>query len=151
MKDIEIFHLHRSRIPTPLFRQIVQDIDIMLVQYGPPAEHETQEATSQFVSPVSILSCFSDHQCTYMFHPQIFNHLIAIFGFAFKNRPVSIIEGHFTGVEYYFTGLTICSLPILFMEVNLKTDYFTEKLDVIAQVMAECNGKTYFFVINFKG
>jgi hypothetical protein len=67
MKDMEIFHLHRSRIPTALFKQIVQSIDVMLVQYGPPFEHRTKEATSRFVSPVSV-SHFSNHQCTHTFH-----------------------------------------------------------------------------------
>lgn len=53
MKDIDIFHLHRSQIPTALFKSIVQDIDIMLLQYGPPIEHETEEASSRFLSSVS--------------------------------------------------------------------------------------------------
>ena len=53
MTDIEIFHVRRSRMPTALFKSIVEDIDSMLVQYGPPIEHQTEEATSQFLSPVS--------------------------------------------------------------------------------------------------
>jgi hypothetical protein len=52
LRDIGTFELHRSRIPTALFRSIVQDIDMMLVQYGPPTDHETEEATSRFLSPV---------------------------------------------------------------------------------------------------
>jgi hypothetical protein len=35
MDDIGTFDLYRSRIPTALFKSIVQDIDVMLVQYGP--------------------------------------------------------------------------------------------------------------------
>jgi len=58
MKDIATFELHRSRIPTTLFKSIVQDIDIMLVQYGPPIEHETEEARSRFLSPVSASQLF---------------------------------------------------------------------------------------------
>ena len=42
--DIEAFDLRRSRIPTALFKSIVEDIDLMLVQYGPPIEHCTEEA-----------------------------------------------------------------------------------------------------------
>jgi hypothetical protein len=53
MHDIKTFHLHRSRIPTALFKSIVQDIDIMVLQYGTQINHETEEATSRFLSPVS--------------------------------------------------------------------------------------------------
>ena len=60
MDDIGTFDLYRSRIPTALFKSIVQDIDVMLVQYGPPIEHSTEEARSRFLSPVSA-SHFSDH------------------------------------------------------------------------------------------
>jgi hypothetical protein len=52
MNDIATFDLYRSRIPTSLFRSIVQDMDILLSQYGPPVEHETEEATSWFLAPV---------------------------------------------------------------------------------------------------
>ena len=37
--------LHRCRISTTLFKSIVQDIDIMLVQYEPPIEHKTEEGS----------------------------------------------------------------------------------------------------------
>ena len=53
LTDINTFELHRSRIPTALFKSIVQDIDIRLVEYGPPIQHETEEARSRFLSPVS--------------------------------------------------------------------------------------------------
>jgi hypothetical protein len=53
MEDIETFDLHRSRMPTTVFKSIVQDIDLMLVQYGPPIDHETEEVRSWFLSPVS--------------------------------------------------------------------------------------------------
>jgi hypothetical protein len=52
MNDITTFDLYRSRIPTSLFRSIVQDMDVLLSQYGPPIEHETEEATSRFLAPV---------------------------------------------------------------------------------------------------
>jgi hypothetical protein len=52
MNDIATFELYRSRIPTSLFRSIVQDMDVLLHQYGPPIEHETEEATSRFLAPV---------------------------------------------------------------------------------------------------
>jgi hypothetical protein len=55
LKDIGTFELHRSRIPTTLFKSIIQDMDMMMVQYGPLPEHEHQEATSRFLSPVRMI------------------------------------------------------------------------------------------------
>jgi hypothetical protein len=55
MNDIETFELHRSRIPTDLFKSIMQDIGMTMVQYGPLPEHEHEEATSRFLFPVRII------------------------------------------------------------------------------------------------
>ena len=55
MRDIPTFEVHRSRIPTHLFKAIVMDMDDMLIQYGPPFEHETEESRSRFLSPVRII------------------------------------------------------------------------------------------------
>jgi hypothetical protein len=52
MNDVATFDLHRSRIPTSLFRSIVEDMDVLLPQYGPIMEHESEEATSRFLAPV---------------------------------------------------------------------------------------------------
>src|SRR5258708_3887342 len=58
MTEIATFEVHRSRIPTTLFKTIVQDIDILLMQYGPPIEHTTAETSSLFLSPVSASQLF---------------------------------------------------------------------------------------------
>lgn len=55
LQDIETFRLHRSRIPTDVFKAIVTDLDVMLMQYGPLPEHETEEARSRFFSPVRVI------------------------------------------------------------------------------------------------
>jgi len=55
LKDIGTFEIHRARIPTDLFQSIVMDLDVMLVQYGPPAEHNNEEARSRFFSPVKLV------------------------------------------------------------------------------------------------
>jgi hypothetical protein len=52
MNDVATFGLYCSRIPTSLFKSIVEDMDLLLLQYGPPDEHETAEATSRFFAPV---------------------------------------------------------------------------------------------------
>ena len=56
--DIETFELHRSRIPTDLFKSIIEDMDLMLLQYGSPSQHSTEEATSRFLSPVKMTQSF---------------------------------------------------------------------------------------------
>ena len=54
-EDVATFDLHRSRIPTSLLKSIVQDMDVLLAQYGPPSAHRTEETTSRFLSPVSMI------------------------------------------------------------------------------------------------
>jgi hypothetical protein len=51
MHDVPLFTLRRSRIPTALFKDIVKDMDILMIQYGTP---ETEVARSRFLAPVSI-------------------------------------------------------------------------------------------------
>jgi hypothetical protein len=53
LRDIDTFELHRSRIPTALFKEMVKDMDLMLMQYGTPVEHQTEEASSRFIAPVT--------------------------------------------------------------------------------------------------
>lgn len=90
MNDMKTFELSRFRIPTSLFRSILEDMDILLPQYGPLSIHPTEEATSRFFAP-------------------IYNRLISKFGFAFINRPEYMIEGRIPTrgrVEYFFKGRT---------------------------------------------
>lgn len=118
LRDIATFDLYRSRIPTSLFRSIVQDMDVLLHQYGPPFEHATEEATSQFLAP-------------------IFNHLVALFGFAFRNLPESIRSITGRKIEYRFEAFGF--VGALFIEVRLELGGAKERMDVIAQVIAQCN------------
>lgn len=120
LDDIGTFNLHRSRIPTDLFRSILEDMDVLLVQYGPLPAHRNEEAASRFLSP-------------------IFNRLIAQFDFAFQNLPETIIEGHISTrgrIKHYFKAFGLISL--LFIEVKFKISNEAERLDAIAQVIAEC-------------
>ena len=52
-RDMETFEIHRARIPTSLFKEIVQDIEIAMKQYGEPVQHKNEEARSRFLAPVS--------------------------------------------------------------------------------------------------
>ncbi|KAM6503629.1 hypothetical protein JOM56_000572 [Amanita muscaria] len=113
--DIGTFEIHRSRIPTHLFRSIVIDKDIMLMQYGAPPQHKTEEARLRFFSLV-------------------FNHLV-------KNEPQTMIDGHIGTqgcIEYFFKALG--AVAVLCIEMRLKVGNDDERLKIIAQVIAECNG-----------
>ena len=52
LEDIETFELSRVRIPTSLFRSILEDMDIVMRQYGPNFQHPNVEATSRYMAPV---------------------------------------------------------------------------------------------------
>lgn len=54
LRDAPLFNLHRSRIPTALFKNIVKDMDFLLIQYGSLGNHDTKEARSRLFAPVSI-------------------------------------------------------------------------------------------------
>ena len=82
--------------------------------------------------------------------PQIFNHLVAEFGFAFRNLPESLINGRISTkgrIEHHFRAFG--SITILVIEVKYKVGNATERLDGIAQVIAECAGQSPFLMLNF--
>jgi hypothetical protein len=71
--------------------------------------------------------------------------LVAQFGFAFRNLPESIIDGRVTTrgkIEYHFKAFG--SIAALFIEVKLKIGSGKERMDAIAQVIAECDGQASF-------
>ncbi|KAF8622535.1 hypothetical protein AX15_006941 [Amanita polypyramis BW_CC] len=122
LRDIGTFEIHRSRIPTHLFKLIVIDMDIMLMQYGAPPEHKTEEARSRFFSPV-------------------FNHLVKQFTFMLRNKPETMIDGRIGTqgrIEYFFK--TFGAVAVLCIEMKLKVGNDDERLKIIAQVIAECDG-----------
>lgn len=52
LEGIRTFNLYRSRIPTKLFRSIVEDMDVLLTQYGPLPDQMNEETRSCFLAPV---------------------------------------------------------------------------------------------------
>ncbi|KIL56851.1 hypothetical protein M378DRAFT_172333 [Amanita muscaria Koide BX008] len=122
LRDIGTFEIHRSRIPTHLFRSIVIDIDIMLMQYGAPPQHKTEEARSRFISPV-------------------FNHLVKQFAFMLRNKPETMIDGRIGThgrIEYLYEAFDL--VAVLCIEIKLRVGNDDERLKIIAQVIAECDG-----------
>ena len=54
--DMQAFDIHRARIPTSLFKAMVEDLDVVMNQYGEPRDHKNEEARSRFLAPVSTQS-----------------------------------------------------------------------------------------------
>jgi hypothetical protein len=74
---------------------------------------------------------------------QIFNRLVAQFGSSFQNTPESLMNGHIATrgkIEYYFK--TFSALTVVFVEARLKVGSVEERMNAIAQVMAECDSQT---------
>jgi hypothetical protein len=115
-------------------------MDVMLVQYGPPHVHKTEEARSRFFSPVSMLR--SSHDVKAHYDPQIFNHLVKQFSFMLRSNPETIIAGRIGTrgrIEYFFQAFG--AIAILCIEMKLKVGNEEERLDAIAQAISECDGK----------
>jgi len=119
--DATFFDLHRSRIPTSLFRAILEDMNIMLIQYGNMQRQTTEEARSRFIAP-------------------IFNHLVAQFGGSIRNTSESLLNGPITKtgrLEYRFEVFGAMSAVVV-VEAKLELGTTPERMDAIAQVIAEC-------------
>jgi hypothetical protein len=56
-ENIPLFEIRRSRIPTTVVKQIVEDMDILLIQYGTLERDgiNSEQAWSRFFAPVSFL------------------------------------------------------------------------------------------------
>lgn len=136
--DAPSFDLHRSRIPTPIFKSIVEEMDVKLTDYGDLRSQLTEEARSRFFSPVSTVTIpfYLKHLVNIN---QIFDYLGAQFGGWFRDTPEMLMRGRITTkgrVEYQFMTFS-SSLAILFIEVKLN---IKNRLDAISQVIAECDG-----------
>ncbi|KAF8329679.1 uncharacterized protein EI90DRAFT_3061538 [Cantharellus anzutake] len=121
LEDIGTFEIHRCRIPLKLFKSIVMDMDIMLIQYGPPFDHETVETRSRFFSPV-------------------FNHLVKQFTFMLRNHP-EIIAGDIATqdrIGYFFK--IFGAVAVLLIEMKRLVGSSEERLKGIAQVIAKSDG-----------
>ena len=52
-EDMPTFDIHRARIPSSLFKDIIGDLQVIMKQYGEPTRHKNEEARSRFLAPVS--------------------------------------------------------------------------------------------------
>ena len=93
-------------------------------------------------------SCLQWVQATFLiinkhksFSSKIFNHLIPLFGSTFRNLPDPIIKGHSaTKGRMVWNFKAIHSIAVLFIEMRLVSGRYIERMNAIAQVIAECIG-----------
>ncbi|KAH9040797.1 hypothetical protein EDB85DRAFT_1925561 [Lactarius pseudohatsudake] len=120
--DVTLFDLRRSRIPTTLFRDIVRDMDVLLIPYGNLRQHSNEETRSRFFAP-------------------IVNRLTALFGSWIRNTSESLMSDRITKrgrVEYYFKTFN-AAVSVVLVEVTWNIGDGKERLNAIAQVIAECD------------
>jgi hypothetical protein len=138
-RDMLTFDIYRARIPNSLFRTIISDIQVMMKQYGDPVCHKNEEARSRFLAPVSESPANVKFYCSCFW--QLFNRTVSLFDLTILNTPESIIPGRMTTkgrIEYHFS--VFGGLAILVIEVKFTLGTADERLDAIAQVIAECDG-----------
>jgi len=123
-RDVSTFQLHRARIPTSLFKEIVEDMQIAMHQYGPPIDHKNVQARSRFLAP-------------------IFNRTVAQFKLLLVNTFKITIPGRIATKEHIENHfLVLGEITVLFIEVKLDLGT-SDRLDAIAQVIAESNACDY--------
>jgi hypothetical protein len=78
---------------------------------------------------------------------QVFNHLVTMFTFMFRNSPETMIKGRIASqghIEYFFRSFG--AVTILFIEMKLVVDNDAERLKAIAQVIAGCDGELHLTI-----
>jgi hypothetical protein len=112
----------------------------MMLLYGPPDEHETEEAKSRFFSPVrTICNSLMTQKLTVT---QIFNHLVKQFTFTLRNTPEAINDdriGNRGYIKHSFKAFG--AIAILCIEMMPRVGNGEERLSAIAQMILECVGR----------
>ncbi|KAK9236436.1 hypothetical protein V1525DRAFT_389511 [Lipomyces kononenkoae] len=117
--DMETFEIHRAGLPIETFDATLTDIEDYNQQYGYPEEHKNEESSSGWFS-------------------MYFKKIVALFSGAMFNTPESLLESEATRsgrIEYQYT--IAGDISVLFIEVKPKEGTGPERLDFVAQVIAE--------------
>jgi hypothetical protein len=141
------FEIHRSGIPTHIFNSIVMDTDSitdgMGRQCGWPSEKWTVRASPNLFSPVRIIYITLVPPSKVDHNQQVFNHLVKLFNSTLR------ISSETTGSHYF---LAFGVIALLAIEIKLQAGKDVERLDAIAQVIAECESKhhvVFYFLFTF--
>ena len=74
-EETQTFELHRSRISTELFKSIVMDMDVTLMQYGPLPDHQTIRGEIEMLltgEVAAVLSCLENSLFATDFQPSCY-------------------------------------------------------------------------------
>ncbi|KAF8541859.1 hypothetical protein BDD12DRAFT_775595 [Trichophaea hybrida] len=125
MDDAPTFDLIRPRLPNRIFRRTIEDMNLMLQQYGPPHHHASEQARARFLAP-------------------LFNIIIGKFRELFKNTPESMLQGAITTqgrIEYQYCAFG--SINVVFIEMKAAIRTRDDLMTSIAQVLAEGDACDY--------
>jgi hypothetical protein len=104
--------------------------------------HSNEETRSRYIASVSRTKFPIRLNLT---HLQFFSRVVSLFGCAIINNPEGLLDAEFTKkgrIEHHFCSMN--SASIVFIEVKKTYVMGQGKLDVIAQVLAECAGMLEF-------
>lgn len=110
----------------------------MVVLYGPPP-HQTEQAASMFFSSVRIISLPAVPKAHH--DEQVFDRLIQQFSGLFRNNLMVIARDEIDAQHCYkHSYTTFGSIVLLFMEMKLDANDNVERLEAMAQFIAEADG-----------
>jgi hypothetical protein len=104
--------------------------------------HSNEETRSRYIASVSRTKFPIRLNLT---HLQFFSRVVSLFGCAIVNNPEGLLDAEFTKkgrIEHHFCSMN--SVSIVFIEVKKTYVMGKGRLDVIAQVLAECAGMSDF-------
>jgi hypothetical protein len=143
-RDIPTFEMFYARLPNEIFLLIVNDIRMFGAQYGRMIDHKNEEARSRYLSSVGSSSNFRNLSVAgkpILTLGQYYNRIVALFSGNLINTPETLIEGRITTkghIEYQFQ--TYGAINVVLIEVKLEIGNQQERLNFVAQVIAECDG-----------
>lgn len=128
---IEKFHLHRSRIPTSLFKSIVRDMDIVSVQYPFDSCYNTDY--NYYTPEAARAECLAP----------IFNNLLAAFQSVYQASGQAFATGQSGAGKYAYAYQAFFYYPILFEQIQMLAqdplEMEDDKIDAIAEIVRDCD------------
>ena len=114
---------------------MLQQASTSTTSLGTPQQHQYYGVSTP--SPFSIRLNLT--------HLQFFSEIVSLFGCAIINNPEALLDAEFTKkgrIEHHFYSMN--SVSIVFIEVKKTYVLGKGRLDIIAQVLAECAGMLDF-------
>ncbi|EJU04517.1 hypothetical protein DACRYDRAFT_48581, partial [Dacryopinax primogenitus] len=124
LQDVPTFPLHRARIPTSLFKEIVGDIELAVKQYGLPHEQDNEATRSRFISSVSLDLLFA----------RLSSHFELLLHASLDNS----VQTRYADDRVQYTWRMLGQVAIILIHNKDEAISGHEHLNAIAHVIAEC-------------